>query len=437
MEEGLAHSPRNDRKITRKRVSSSDIQNLWERNYQKIRQSRDRINQCRDIRYGRQMFQLPPDFDVPGAENLIISLPQKMTVSLKTINVLSRKQPKLQRHSVGIGPDPEITASNIETWVNAAVEKQIRWGELIGKLFDDGEAAVLVIPSLAHWEKSPDFMDSLSEEEFKTLDEETQSRYKRISADEDEEDEDTPSRYVRVDANGEPQPHERYLRDGGPNGGRSYDDPYYTENPRRKFKENRKNSSKAFAQEQAHWLKENLPFRVSVISATECCPIFGTDDELLGLIVRRTFNREFLLSRDYVWEDDADMIVPSGSNDIGEVVLYEYWGTDRDGVPYVAYSVNGTETHFRDEDDRLADAVIDLRKEFGLRKLPVKYCWGLHFETDDYRMRSVPFLWPVIGSITGVEALATSIWFTATQQHSDLGVLPLIHRFSINIPKSS
>jgi hypothetical protein len=37
------------------------------------------------------------------------------------------------------------------------------------------------------------------------------------------------------------------------------------------------------------------------------------------------------------------------------------------------------------------------------------YCWGLHWETDDVAMKGVPFLWPVLGAITGVEALSTSI----------------------------
>lgn len=421
MDEGPLHpeNKRYPRKMNRKRVSSADIHSLWERHYTNMRISRDRIQACRNVRYGKQSFQLPMDFDVPGAENLVITFPQKMTVPLKTINVLGRKQPKLQRDPVGLGPGPQITASNIETWVNAATEKKIRWGELIGKLFDDGECAVIVIPSLADWQKAPDFMDSLSEEEFSKLDEETQGRYRRVNEYDDPQSLDTEdttesSNYIQVNKDGEPLPQERYLRDTS---GRAQDDPYYTENSRRKFKESRKHSRKAFEDEQAHWLKENLPFRISLVSATECCPIFGTDDELIGLIIRRTFNREFLLSRDYVWEDDADLIVPASKNTmdntVGEVVLYEYWGTDIDGVPYVAYSVNGNATYFRGGDaedtDLLADAVIDLRKEFGLRKLPVKYCWGLHFETDDYKMRGVPFLWPVLGAISGIEALATSV----------------------------
>jgi hypothetical protein len=272
-------------------------------------------------------------------------------------------------------------------------------------------------------------MDSLSEEEFQALDEETQERY--CHADEfdepifeDEEDSvknrrglrSSESRYVRVNSRGEPMPHSRYLRDSR---GREQDDPYY-ENSRRKFKEDRKETEKAFAEEQKHWLMEQLPFRISIVSASQCLPVFGTDQKLEGLVIKRSFNRETLLAHDYVWEEESDLLVPTPEDeDTGEVTLYEYWGQDASGSPYVSYSVNGNKTHFREYDEELedgeegeegyCDAIIDLRKEFGLRKLPIMYSWGLHWETDDVRMKGVPFLWPVLGAITGVEALSTSI----------------------------
>jgi hypothetical protein len=227
-------------------------------------------------------------------------------------------------------------------------------------------------------------------------------------------------RYVRVDKYGRPMPDRRYLRDSYRGRdypyGRDPDDPYYTENPRRKFKENRKNTEKAFEIEQQHWLSEQLPFRISIVSASQCLPIFGTDQQLQGLVVKRTFSRNTLLAHDYIWEDNEDLLMENAEEE-GEVVLYEYWGQDRDGTPYVSYSVNGAETYWRGDDeddeedngDRRHDAVIDLRKEFGLRRLPVMYNWGLHWETDDVKMKGVPFLWPVLGAITGVEALSTSI----------------------------
>jgi hypothetical protein len=412
----MAHSDYEDG-ISRNRVCGADIARLWETHDRKMDSSRDRIRACRATKYGERGFILPPEFNVPGAEFLSISLPQKTTVPLKTINVLSRKQPRLQRHPIGTTLRAELMASNIETWVNAAIEKKVKWGEVIGKLFDDGECAIIVIPSLAHWEKAPDFMDSLSYEEFCRLDPETQDRYCRVDENDDpildEDEEETvgrkdmnPSKYVRVDKYGHPQINPRYMRDKQ---GRAPDDQYY-ENSKKKFKEHRKTSKKAFEEEQAHWLSEELPFRISVISATECAPIFDTDDELVGLVVRRNFNKEALIKRDYVWDEDSDLLEEvSEDEETGEVTLYEYWGTDRDGIPFVSYSVNGKDTRFRAEDDDEADAIIDLREEFGIRKLPVLYAWGLHFETDDYKMRGVPFLWPVLGAITGVEALSTSI----------------------------
>ncbi len=400
-------------KMSRKRVTHGDILQLWNKYERKFQSSRSRVRACKDVREGKKLFTLPQEFDVPGAETLAIDLPQKITVPLKTVNVLSRKQPRYQRFPVGNTLKASLTASNIETWANAAVEKAINWGELIGKLFLDGEAAVIVIPSLADWQHSPDFMDSLSEEEYEMLDEETRERYRRANEfdepmeDEEEEEDETPKRYVRVNSRGEPLPNPRYLRDSR---GREREDSYYTENPRRKFKEDRKETEKAFEEEQKHWLKDQLPFRISIVSPSQCLPIFGADQKLEGLLVKRTFTRETLLSHDYVWEEESDLLVQNESEEeTGDVTLYEYWGRDSSGAPYVAYSVNGTETRFREEGDTYCDAVIDLRKEFGLRSLPVMYAWGLHWETDDANMKGIPFLWPVLGAITGVEALATSI----------------------------
>lgn len=418
-------------RMTRKRVRHGDIQGLWDRFYTKYGASRKRIEVCRDVRNGKRMFELPKEFNIAGAENLIVSLPQKQIVPLKTVNVLSRKRPRLQRYSIGNALDAEFTAGNIESWVNAAVDKRVNWGELIGKLFLDGECAVVVAPTLASWEHSPDFMDSLSEEEFSELDSDTQERYCR--ADEygdpilDEEEYSMPPRgrkrktkklssstYVRTNGRGEPMPNEEYLRDSE---NRSPDHEYYRDALDRgktvKFKENRKKTEAAFEQGQKHWLSENLPFKVSVISATDCLPILGVDNQLEGLIIKRSFNREQLLARNYIWNEDSDLLTQANPNETGEVVLYEYWGKDTDGTPYVAYSVDGAETQFRswgaDGTENRCDAVVDLRKEFGLRQLPVMYNWGLHFETDDIRNKGVPFLWPVLGAITGVEALASTV----------------------------
>lgn len=418
-------------RMSRKRVRHGDIQNLWDRFWTKYRTSRDRIGICRDVRNGKQMFELPKEFTVHGAENLVVSLPQKMIVPLKTVNVLSRKRPRLQRHSIGNALDAEFTASNIESWVNAAVEKRLDWGELIGKLFLDGECAVIVCPTLASWQHAPDFMDSLTSEEFSELDSETRTRYKRADDDgepihEDDDEDEKPRRrrkkqklqgsnkYVRVNGRGEPMPRQEYLRDSE---NRSPDHEYYTnalnKGKRRVFRENRKKTEEAFEQGQKHWLSSQLPFKVSVLSATDCIPIFGVDNQLEGLIVKRSFNRETLLSRNYIWEEDSDLLTQTHPDQEGEVTLYEYWGVDRDGTPYVAYSVNGAQTHFRswghDGSEEKCDAIVDLRKEFGLRRLPVMYFYGLHFETDDLRNKGVPFLWPILGALMGVEALASTV----------------------------
>src|SRR5687768_17230104 len=84
-------------------ITSSSIQDLWNRHY-KDRQTTAirRIEACRAVMAGEKTFSLPEELDIPDAENLIITLPQKVTIPLKTINVLGRKRPKLRRESVGL-----------------------------------------------------------------------------------------------------------------------------------------------------------------------------------------------------------------------------------------------------------------------------------------------------------------------------------------------
>jgi hypothetical protein len=78
---------------------------------------------------------------------------------------------------------------------------------------------------------------------------------------------------------------------------------------------------------------------------------------------------KLLLEHNYVWEEQSDFLEPT-ADDTGEVTLYEYWGLDSRRHPLRLLLVNGCRTHFKTwvgDTEELADAVIDLRKEFGLR----------------------------------------------------------------------
>jgi hypothetical protein len=377
---------------------------IWNTYWNQVLPSRTRIDETLQVIFGEKGFELPAEFDVPGAENMHVTFPQKKTLPLKMINVLQRTRPKLKRHPIGHTPRAQSVSSNIEVWINAVCDKAIDWRKLIGTLFLEGECAVIAVPSPANWSRKPDFLDTLEYAEWKKLSPKVQKKYTK----DDEDSENEESTYTRRDDDGVEMPKDRFRVDSR---GRAPDDPYYLLS-KRKFKEDRKKSQKEFEEEEKHWLAERLPFSTRIIHANDCAPIFGDNDQLEGLIVKTEYNTESLIARDYIWEDDVDLMTPvQGNQSSGSTTLYEYWGLDKDGTPYVAYSVNGNKTFFKEDEEgnELADAVIDLKEAFGFTKLPVQYCYGLHFETNDASQKGVPFLEPVLDSIIGAEALATSI----------------------------
>lgn len=355
-----------------------------------------RIKAARAAMNGESLFQLPVQFEVDGAENLVVSLPQKTTLPLRTVNVLERKRPRIRRYAANPTPRAQSISTNVETWANAAMNVCLDWGKLMGKLFLESAVAAIAVPSPAHWERVPDFLDTVEEFRWRKFPKEKKSRYKK----------NDEGLYDRVDKAGEAQPKRRYLRDEK---GRAADDAHYTEGEHT-FKIDEHQSRKAYNEERLQYLARRLPFTVRLLSATDAIPIFGSDDKLTGLITRSKFSREALLERDYDWEPGpSDAALKKSADEDGEIELYEYW-YEWQGHPMVAYSVNGSKaTRFKDrETGDLIDAEIDLYEEFGLRQLPVKWAWGLKIENDEKAKMGIPFLWPAIKAITVTEAFLTA-----------------------------
>lgn len=366
------------------------------------------VLECRAAQNGEQLFSLGENFDQKKTNRTRLRVPQTTTIPLKTINVMARRRPLLRRFAASPSPRHQLISSNIENWINSALTTDIGgrtlldWKALVGKLFLEGACAVIASPSLASWERFPDFLDTIDEKKYKRMAPSKRERYK------DQGD----GSYARVDDDGEPLPKRRYWRDAR---GRSPDDDHYADDDAESFEMDPVKTEQAYEEALAAVLAHRPPFNVRVVSSTDAMPEYGPGGRLEAIKVRTRYTREALLRRNYYWSEDDEPsagLVKRGDEDStgsGDVTLYEYWGYDTDGTPFVAYAVEGVsgsvhETYFRDpETGKDNPAVINLAEEHGLTRLPATWVWGLNLETDDYPNKAVPFLLPTLSPLKMVE----------------------------------
>ena len=365
-----------------------------------------RVRQCRDAQKGEQLWSLGASFEKKNLGKTRIRLPQTSAVPLKMIAAMSRQRPDIRRFAVSPSPSHQLISSNIETWTDSALTTDVGgralldWKALIGKLLLDGACAVIAAPSLASWERFPDFLDTIDEKKWKRMAPSRRARYT------DQGD----GTYAKTDEDGEVLPKKRYWRDARD---RSEDDEWYVDNPDERFVRDEKKTEQAYEQALGAVLAHRPPFNVRVVSSTDSMPVYGPGGKLIGIYVRSRYSREHLIRRRFYWSDDDAALVKRGDEDdhgAGEVTLYEWWGYDADGTPFVGYAVEGVDggpcdTYFRDEDDEdsYRPAVINLAEEHGLTRLPATWVWGLNLETDDYANKAIPFLWPTVDALAMVE----------------------------------
>lgn len=375
-----------------------------------------RVEKCRDAQKGEAGFSLGEKFEKPGMARTRLRVPQTRTIPLKTVSVMARKRPKLRRFANSPSQRDQLISSNIENWINSALTTDIGgrqlldWPALVGKLFLDGACGVVAIPSMASWEHFPDYLDTIDEKKFKRLAANRKLRYT------DQGD----GTYAKVDEDGEPIPKKRYWRDEK---GRASDDEYYEEeNPDAKFVMDPEKTNEEYHRALNAVLSHRPPFNVRVISATDAIPLYGPGGRLEALIIRNRYTREHLIKRNYYWEDGDAALIKRGDEDTygaGDVTLYEYFGYDADGTPFVSYAVEGVdgepcETSMVDpESGEHSPAVINLAEEYGLTRLPATWVYGLHLETDDHPNKAVPFLWPVVDSLNMIE-----LFYSAKAAHA-------------------
>lgn len=357
-----------------RRIEGEKLSELYAKASRRFPESRRRIIFCRDLQRGAIGVPAPSTYTGVGGEIdqvLVVSHPIKKMLPLQMTAKLARKYEKatIKRFPLAPNDGARKAATDFETWDNAVVSELVPRRSVIGRLIQQGECALFVQPSPSEYLKSPSYMDTVNGDDGK----ETRK----------------------------PRPlYDRDTRGRSP-GERGYG------------KRDESSSAKAHRDDSDAYQARRLPFSVRVESPLNCFPILARGRgkepwDTIGIVCRTLYEREELIRRKYRWpgQDNTALIPTEASSSTygayGQIYLYEAWMIDEDDNPYISYSAGGHATTMDDE----SPAIIDLKEEYGLCRLPCKYIWGNHLE-DEPDERGVPLLDPIAVAILNVEAHLT------------------------------
>lgn len=393
--------------IHRASITGEQIADLWEKHAPRYAGSYGRISDARDLLIGRKKAPLP---DViakrPDGDAFRVDTAQKYVATMQLINKLSNPWPVLTRDKTATSDLGERTASRIERFVNPAVRSVLSNRDLTELLLVESEACALVIPEAARWRKGAGeyYRTDVSDEQKKAaLTDKTTDRHltKIIRPD------------FLVDSRG------RAYHDLRSDAIREYGDDFDPEKFDAGFDIDTKRSSAAYAKHVRHLRARNYPFDVELISRLQMVPINprikGTNVEVDGIIVRTRLAASDAIKRRYVVKGLKAHTEPTSETEgdihgSGDLWQYLYVGADQDDdgelYPYFAYSLMGRATEIK-RDGFDAKAVIDLRKQCGLRSLPIVYGYGWRWFATNADDRAIPYTFPFGRSWLATDAFLT------------------------------
>jgi hypothetical protein len=378
----------NERALTSKRGVE-----LWQEMSRHVASGRDRMLAAEKIMLGETKLVPPKHLkrSYKDVDLLIPSLHLRKSLVLNVTNALSEERPTIhrQRPPKG-GTTADQRAEETETALNALLLALFPWDDSVGRSVQHGNYLIVTMLAEDLWDADIDFMDSLSEDEWKQLSASERRSYAQRGQGKD-------ARYER--------PKTQYWRDAQDRGVESKD--YGRRDP--------KKTRQAYLDAVEDHLAQNPPFAIRGYSAFDFVPIRDASG-LQGAIVRQLMDPSTLLRKGYrakgLEEAAAGrVLIPTGVNpDIwgreGKVYLYHFY-IWIDGDPCVAYLVGGQDTDVaspREDggEDRM-DAFINLREKWGFTRLPIGDYYGLHLQTDKLGDRPVPLLDPIGPLIVAAE----------------------------------
>lgn len=377
-------NPKTGQWVTPDNITPQMIIDLWQRGANRLKPSRERIIECRDMRRNLIGIEIPDAFlrDYPEAAAWAgIVLPERQMWDINLVNQLSESDPQITRTPLGQTDTASDDADKLEMWDNTAVgdtlfgENGLR--EIRGRAVADGEFAMVISPNTRDLRKLENYEPGQESDNYNR------------------------------DANGRPQDHKSYSGKRHP-----------------------KQSAKAAEEARVDWIAAHFPLEKRIVEACDCAPILvrGKAEawEPRHLIVRTLYEREELL-RSRRWDgmmDQGTYVQRAYDADEGDyspdtygrgkmVYLYEAFLTleddNGDDRIVVARCVGGRSTWAANVDtpEQKQVDVIDMTKEYGITERFWEYFWGLRL-SDEPAFAGIPVIYPLMGVLKALEALISA-----------------------------
>lgn len=410
------------------------IVSLFESGAQAMKHSRARIEACRDLRRMTRTVKLAATWaqkHPEAAAHVVHIMPERITLERDMKARVGSVKPSISRTAMG-DLDTDVTLSErCERYMDEWKRQSVPVETFNGKAVEDGEYALVVLPTDLDMDGMPDFFEYLDERAYQAKEEAERAEYEQDKT-------DRRKRYVRKDKDGRRVPDKRWDRDERGRSREKYDadlkrerekDPEYKTEP---FTRDPKRSEQAHDEElekcRRNYLLDKPASSVRVIPALDCAPFFTRGRgaqrwNLTALVERSLFYPEELPAR-FGWKGMEDrQLIPQGfdssrsSGQDGQFYLYTAYFTwvDDDGIerPILAYTVGGLETCWGDaepdQEEPNTVAVLDLYDEYGITGPLWSYHGGARTDDDDPDFAWQPYLWAYKGAIEGIEGITTAI----------------------------
>ena len=376
-------------------IQGEGICDLWKRHNPRYAGSHGRIMDARKLLIGEMRAPLP---DViakrPDAEAFRVDTASKYVAVQQLLNMLSpaeqKRQVRLARSKTGVSDLAERTSSRIEKFINPATRNVLSDRDLTELLLVESEACALVVPEAA--------------------------RFRKVAGAYYEADGTTIRPDFRRDSGG--QAYNLARDDAMSEQGRSFDPTKFDA----EFGADEPRSRAAYDRYIKNLRARNYPYDLELLSRLQMIPINprirGDRVEVDGIISRTRLAPSEAIKRRYIIPGLDDHFEPTsddeGDMQTGDLWLYLYVGEDQDAngnlYPYFSYSLGGYHTEIH-RPGYEKGAVIDLRKQAGLRRKPISYNYGWRWFSVDPDKRGMPYTMPFGRSWLAIDAFLTGKTF--------------------------
>ncbi len=406
-------------------ITASRMVEIFERNWERAKPSRDAIKRTRDLRRKTLRTVLAKtwvDKNPEAAKNAMSLLSERTTLEYDIKARAGAVEPAYVCEPSP--PGRETDYQNAEAKEHYLNEWRLSmfgvpFQTFLGKGVEDGEYGRVRLPADLAPDGRPDFFDRLTDEAYAALGESERTAYRRDGA-------DRHKRYTRMDERGKPAPSPTWDRDKA---GRTRS---AVMRRGETFSRDQDTSSEAHDVAVQRYLLQRPASVGRVIPALDVAPIWAEGEgrerfKLIGLIERKLVSREEAIAAHHGWVGMGDRaLVPAGEDtrsvtgQQGQWYRYTLYLTNRDanGIerPLLLYCIGGKGTYDTRggygsgrEGDPNSVTVIDLYHEYGLEGPLWSYHGGLTSDDDNPAYRWRPYLDAFVDLILGIEGIQTSI----------------------------